>query len=296
VGAAVRTAGAHRYRCSCMTPGLPSGSYHEDVVGLDIGDSTITAARVAWRRNGEIELRNVGWVDYDPDASDRQIAMAIRKLWHEYHITTFTTCSCLRSRSLTLKYFRYPDMSEDEIGSALLLEAEETLQLSQDEMVLDWNVNHKANARPDVRNETDGVFVAASRRDVDRHLAILEMAGLYPIVLDVACMAVSNLFLALGKRDRDNQVECVISLAGRYVDLAILFDEGCIYPRTVLSRSAAWEEAAESLIANVKDVLKFYQFKLRQRPVQKLTLCGHVPSREKFLARVRESVGLPVEF
>jgi len=272
-------------------------SSHEDVIGLDIGDTTVVASRVGRRHSGQIELREAGWVDFDAGASEKQLAAAIRRLWRENGFSTYTVCSCLRSRSAVLKYFKYPNLSEDELSSALRLEAEDALQLSLDKIVIDWHVNRRSadGEAGNGQRDTEGVLVAFPRSEVDRHLAVLQSAGLYPVVVDTACMAVSNLFFELGGRRNPDEVECLINLAKKFVDVAILFDDKCIYPRTIISRSAVWEEAVDYLIANLKDALKFYQFKLRQKPVQRLILCGRIPSKEDFLNKLQETVGLPVE-
>ena len=83
---------------------------------------------MVWRGRKKIVLTHAGWQEYAPDASDDEIAQVIRKLWRKTRMPTRTVCGGLQSRSLCLKYFRYPDLSQMELASALKLEAEETLQ------------------------------------------------------------------------------------------------------------------------------------------------------------------------
>ena len=143
--------------------------------------------------------------------------------------------------------------------------------------------------------EIEGVLVAALRSDVDRHLGILRKAGLYPVVMDMGPMAISNLFVTLRGREAASKNVCLLNLGRRFADLAILYNGLSIYPRTVYSRSSDWSDALGYLADNVQDALKFYQFKLRRESVRGVLLCGQVPTGGDFLARLGEAVGVPVE-
>jgi hypothetical protein len=98
-------------------------SQHEDMVGVDIGDGLITAARVRRDRKGRLAVTHAGWEEYPADASDRDIAQAVKRLWYRTRFRVFTVCSCLRSQSLVLKPFRYSNLAEADLASALKLEA-----------------------------------------------------------------------------------------------------------------------------------------------------------------------------
>ena len=123
----------------------------------------------------------------------------------------------------------------------------------------------------------EGLLVAAPRKDIDRHLALLEMAGLSPVIVDIGCMAVCNLFLALNGPARIPGAVCLLNLSTHTADMAVLMKDGWMYPHMLVSRSTAWEGSADYLCAHISDVLKYYHFKLRREPVQRLVLTVRIP-------------------
>ena len=117
-----------------------SAEIKENIAGINIADGVISVARVIRRSRKKIQLTHAGWTEYAPDASEDEIALSIRKIWKAAKIPTKTVCVGLHSQSLCLKYFRYPDLSPMELTSALKLEAEETLQLPPEQIMLDGHL------------------------------------------------------------------------------------------------------------------------------------------------------------
>lgn len=270
----------------------------EDVAGINIGDGFVSVARVVRRRKGRVLLTHAGWADYAADAPEEEIVQTIKTLWKKCRIPTRTVCSGLNARSLCLKYFKYPDLTQRELHSALKLEAEESLQLPPNEIMLDWHLNNPPGDPQDIEDKSShqGVLVAVARNRVDRHMQRLQKAGLYPVVLDVGCMALSNLYLTLRSANigSENAV-CVVNLSRFNADIAILFGERYIYPRTIFSRSAEWSGKVQYLIENISDALLYYHVKVDNTPITNLVLTGFVPEDPEFVEQIHDSVGLPTE-
>lgn len=271
--------------------------FSEPVVGIDIGDRVVTAARVQVQKDGQLVLTHAGMQEYAANATDARIAHAIRALWRSAGLSCYTVASCLRSQLVCLKHFRLHGIRDPEMESALKIEAEEALQMPQDRIAMDWHVTRShASAHPaDEAAEFEGLLVAAPAADVQRHLSILRMAGLYPVVLDVGALAVSNLYHAVRRGQPGKSGVCLVSLGHRVADIAVLYDSSSVYPRTIFSRAADWDAAPDFLATNIQDVLKYYQFKLRQQPLDKIMLCGHIPVRPDFIPRLETGTGMRVE-
>jgi Tfp pilus assembly PilM family ATPase len=271
--------------------------FRETLAGLDIGDRQVAAAQVLASRDGRLTVQYAGVQEYAPDASDAQIAGAVRALWQKHHFPTFTVCSCLRSQSLTLKHFGFSGISERDLLSALKLEAEEALQIPPDRITFDWHLsrNDPVQGGSSTSREIEGVLVAAPSAEVDRHLAILKMAGLYAVVMDVGPLAISNLFCALRNRKASEKSVCIVNLGRRTADISFLYNEASIYPRSVFSRAADWVENPRYLADNIQDALKFYQFKLRRESVQQILVCGQIPGAKNYLDQLGQAIGVPVE-
>jgi len=270
---------------------------NENIAGINIGDGFVSVSRIVRRGRKKIMLTHGGWMEYAPDASDAEIIQVIRRLWKKAGMPTRTVCVGLHSRSLCLKYFKYPDLSQMELVSALKLEAEEALQLPPEQIMLDWHLNRPRNDPYTQHGEQlQGILVAVAKEQVVRQMNLLKKARLLPVMMDVGCTSLCNLFLTLrgDSVNRENAV-CVVNLSRYTADISILYNEHYIYPRTIISRSADWESKVQYLIENISDALLYYHVKVDKTPVNRLVLTGFVPDSPEFLGQVHDTIGLPTE-
>ncbi len=269
----------------------------ENIAGINIADGVVSVARLVRRGRKKIALTHAGWMDYAPDATDEEIIQVIRKLWKQTRMPTKTVCCGLQSRSLCLKYFKYPDLAPRELTSALHLEAEESLQLPPEEIAIDWHLNRPKNdPYTQLGEQLHGILVAVSKKEVNRQLNLLKKAGLYPVITDVGCTSLCNLYLALrGEKVNTDNAVCVVNLSRYNADISILYNDHYIYPRTIISRSSEWSSKVQYLIENVSDALLYYHVKVDKTPVTQLVLTGFVPDDPEFIAQIHDTIGLPTE-
>ena len=269
-----------------------------DVAGLDIGDRFISAARIHRGRDGVLELRHAGCVDYPQGGTEREVVHAIRNLWRQSQMPTTTVCSCLRSPSLLMRHFRHPLMSEAEIKAALRLEAEEELQMSSEQLFVDWHLFAQKGKTTGVLPETkaEGFLVAVPKNEARRHLALLEAAGLEAVILDVGCTAIANLYLTLHGLPHPEDVVCLVNLLEHGADLSIVCGNKCLYPRSIFLPALTRESALDRLAEHIRDELKYFQFKLRQQAVQKVVCMGVSTSPEELLKHMQHRLTVPVEY
>lgn len=269
----------------------------ENIAGINVSDGVVSASRVVRRGRRKIALTHGGWMEYAPDAADGEIIQVIRRLWKKAKMPTRTVCVGLHTRSLCLKYFKYPDLSQMELVSALKLEAEESLQLPPEQIMLDWHLNRPRNDPYTQQGEQlQGVLVAVARGQVVRQMNLVKRAGLLPVMMDVGSTSLCNLFLSLrgDSVDKDNAV-CVVNLSRYIADISILYNDHYIYPRTIISRSADWESKVQYLIENISDALLYYHVKVDKTPVNRLVLTGFVPENPEFIGQIHDTIGLPTE-
>lgn len=269
----------------------------DDVVGLDWSDGVVTASRVEVDASGALRLLNVGWASVGSNASDRELAAAIREVWRTAGMPSWTVALSLRSRSVVLRYFNYPSLRPEELQSALRLEAEESLQLPPDEVATDVHLNRRDK---EVTGESsgrpyEGVLVAAPMKEVKHHLEIVRQAGLYPVAVDLGATAMANLFQVLTDDPRECEDTCVLHLSSQSADIVMLFEGDGLYARTLHARGATWDQSVAALVEGLQDALKFYVFKLRGHPVRRVVVTGRLPLQKDFLDVLRVKTGVPVE-
>ena len=270
---------------------------NENIAGINIADGIVSVSRIIRRGRKKILLTHAGWAEYAPDATDNEIVQVIRKLWKKSGMPTRTVCVGLQSKSLCLKYFKYPDLSQLELTSALKLEAEETLQLPPEEIMIDWHLNRaKSDPYTQQGEQLQGVLVAVARHQVSRQLNLVKKAGLFPIIMDVSSTSLCNLYLTLrGDSVNKENAVCVVNLSRYNADISILYNDHYIYPRTIISRSAEWASKVQYLIENISDALLYYHVKVDKTPVNRLVLTGFVPDSSEFIGQIHDTIGLPTE-
>ena len=257
------------------------------MVGLDVGDTHIAGAQLEFDPNGSMRLKAAGWMARPPNADVGQTAALLRQFFRRTGLSTNCVCAAFQSPAMVVKHYRHPRLTADEVTQALVIEAEETLQMPRDALYLDWHVNTPADPEGGT-SAADGVLVAAPKFEIERHLEILARAGIVPVVVDAGCLAVCNLYLAVKPPPSPDRAVCLVALSNRRADIAVLSCERGIFPRTVFTPVAAWDESANYLTECVADTIKYHQFKLRGPPVERIYLTGTVPRRDVLVSHLRD--------
>lgn len=273
-----------KHACKCAT--------QERLAAVNICDGYICAAYLTQVKEEQPMLQRLGWATYTFNESDESIAKKIHQLWKECEIPTHLVTTCLHSRSLSLKHFKYSGLTQPEIESALQLEAEDALQLPPDEVVMDWHLN-KPNT-PD-QSDSSGILVSAPSRKVKQLVHTLRTAGLYPAVIDTGPTAVSNLYLSLKGSLPAGESLVILNLSDFHADICVLYEGQNLYPRSVFSQSGKWENNVNYLLENLQDALLYYHVKVCKDPIKKILITGEIFENESFLAQLKESTRLPAE-
>ncbi len=277
-------------------------SFKEDIVGLNIEDGLAVVAISSVDSRGRLRLKKVGWTEYNPKGSTDDIAVAISRMWRRECLGKFSVVSCLRSRALTLKRVQYPELSEEELESALQLDAEETLQAEPEDVAMAWRMNERGMENDERGGQIEGTLVSVPRADVDAHVNMLKRAALYPVATDISCFAIANLYgrsdprpVTHGQRPETGRPEvvCLARLGTQSADIAVLYDEGAIYPRTVFVHASQAKDPTKYFADSINDVLSYYRFKLHLPDIDKLCLTGVVD--DDIMGRIGAVVDLPVE-
>lgn len=259
------------------------------MVGLDVGETHIAGAQLCFAEDGTFLLEAAGWLPRPPAADCCQTADIVRDLFQQTGLAMSPVCVAIQCPALVVKHYHYPHLPAGEVEPALMIEAEETLQMPRGAIYLDWHANAVV-AAPDETPAADGVLVAAPKAEVEAHLQMLAQAGIFPRVVDAGCLAVCNLYMTIKGPASSGHAVCIVSLSDRRADIAVLSPERGIFPRTVFSPLATWNETEAYLTECVADTLNYHQFKLHGPPVEHLVLTGTVPRSDQFAHQLRDLV------
>ncbi len=262
----------------------------EDVIGLDINYGRVVASHFAKNGNG-LRMDRLAVGEFSSEFTDRQLAAWLRAFWKKEKLPTRTVRTCLHSRALVVRYFSYRNLNANELPQTLSLEAEEVLQRPANELCFDWHLNPPENSPDENPPELSGILAVVPRKTVIRHRDLIRAAGLYSIHVGIGCSALYNFYASLSDAT-DRSPVCLINLADRTADIMMISSSG-IYPRTLFSADARWEDNLDYLLENIQNALLYHHLKTKQHPIEKIVLIGRIPDRENFPRLLAKNTVLP---
>ncbi|MCK6527883.1 pilus assembly protein PilM [Myxococcota bacterium] len=166
-------------------------------VGLDIGSSYIKVLELGPSKGGH-GLVNFGMKKLPPEAivdgalmNSNVIVESIRELLQTHRIRTKDVVTSVSGHSVIIKKINMPAMSREELEESIQWEAEQYIPFDINDVNIDVQI--LSNAGSD--SEQMEVLLAAAKKDmINDYVAIIQEAGLNPVVIDVDSFAVENMF------------------------------------------------------------------------------------------------------
>ena len=160
--------------------------------GLDVGSSAIKAVQLV-PDNGGYALQALGVAALPADAiadgaikDPPTVVDAIREAVAKAGIAARDVAVAVCGRELIVKKVQIPEVPAKELHDAIQLEAEHHIPFAIDEVFLDHHVLAANNGTMDL------IIVAVKKSKVMEYLAVVEEAGLNPVIVDVDGFALSN--------------------------------------------------------------------------------------------------------
>ena len=173
---------------------LPGGKKSRQLVGLDIGSSSIKAVELKSTKAG-YELVSFGM---EPLAQDTvvdgaimdapQVANAISKIFDAQHIKTKSVATSVSGHSVIVKRVPLPLMSEEELYERINSEASQHIPFD----ILDVSLSYQLLESMD--SQMDVLLVAVKKDKILNHTNVLAQAGKTPVVVDIDAFALQNCF------------------------------------------------------------------------------------------------------
>lgn len=127
-----------------------------------------------------------------PEDQDRVVAAALKKLVGDYDFKGREVVTCLASDELFVQNVRLPELPPEEVEKVVRWEAEERLPYSAD----DAEIRHllAGRVRQDTHVKQEVILLACRREVVERHVGVIEQAGLVPVGVDAEPCAIVRSF------------------------------------------------------------------------------------------------------
>lgn len=211
---------------------------HSAVLGVDISTAAVKLLELSQSGSRyKVESYAVSPLPLDA-VVDRSItdveviANAIKAAVKQSGTKTKQACVAVSGSSIMTKIISMPaSLTEDEMEDQILVEADQYVPYSLDEVNLDFEVQGVTEGNPEMVD----VLLAASRREnVEDRVEALALAGLKASIVDVEAFAMENAFSVLAEQlpDSNNQqTVAIVDLGATMSTMNVVHNSRSIYTR-----------------------------------------------------------------
>ncbi len=306
----------------------------KDIVGIDVGSSSVKIVKLREAR-GSYHLENLGIMPLDSEVivdntimDSPAIIDAITNLLESMKIKTKRVATSVSGHSVIIRKINLPVMTEAELESSIQWEAEQYIPFDISEVNIDFQI-----LGPDAKDpaQMNVMLVAAKKDFVDDYTAVFAEAGLEPVVMDIDCFAVENMF-DYNYGFVEGEVVALIDLGASATSVNVLKGEASIFTRDIQAGGNLLNEelqkrlgisgedaeraklgdreladvdadsvdeilsdAVENLVQEVQRSLDFFSATSSDDRVTKVYLTGGVSGSEKVRAVLEERLGIAAE-
>ncbi len=309
-------------------------SSKKDIVGIDVGSSAVKIVRLRESR-GTYHLENIGIMPLDSETivdntimDSTTIVESIRNLLKSMKIKTTRVATSVSGHSVIIRKISLPIMTDAELESSIQWEAEQYIPFDISEVNIDFQI-----LGPDAKDPSQmNVMLVAAKKDfVDDYTALFAEAGLEPVVMDIDCFAVENMF-DYNYGFVDDEVIALIDLGASATSVSVLKGDTSIFTRDIQTGGNLLSEelqkrlgisgeeaeraklgdrniadvdpdsvdeiladAIENLVQEVQRSLDFFSATSSEDRVTKVYLTGGVSSSAKVRETLEERLGITAE-
>jgi type IV pilus assembly protein PilM len=214
---------------------LFSGKKKKDTMGLDIGSSAIKLVQLEETASG-YRLTGFSVVSLPPDAvgegaiKDPPVVVdAIKEAVVKAGVRGTDAVIGVSGHSVIMKKVSLHRVLPEELADAIPLEAEHHIPFPIDDVYLDYQV---VGESPRAGGPMDVLLVAVKKAKVDEYIAVVEEAGLDPVVVDVDAFALANQF-EVNHPDSGREVVALIDIGASVMKTNMVRGSAPIFARDV---------------------------------------------------------------
>lgn len=302
--------------------------------GLDIGSHSLKVVQLAGSTDaptfvsaGLFPTPANAFVSESPE-DQQALAESIKNAMKETRITTNKVIIALPESQIFTRVVEMPQLSKQEMQSAIDYEAEQYVPIPISEVRLTWQVL-SSRVGADKKTVMDLLLVAAPLTLIEKYLNVIKLANLTPVSMETETTAVIR---ALVQRVEGSPTTLVMSIGATTTDLTIVSEGKVKFTRSIatgglaLARGVAndlgfeIDQAVEYMKAygldasqlegkvmqsikpvfdvvvnEVRRAIAFYSGKNPDKPVKRVVLSGGTAKLPGMVIYLAEALGLEVQ-
>lgn len=219
----------------------------KQVVGLDIGSSSIKAFHVAETKKG-FHLLKFAVKDVVPDSivdgaimDSASVVQAIKEILKEMKIKNSLVSTAIAGHSVIVKRINVNKRTEDELREAISLEAEQYIPFDIDDVNMDF---HIIGDSKDSEGQMEIILVAAKKEQINEYSNLIKETGLLPVIVDLAVFALQNCY-EVNYEEEDGKTIALVNIGASSININILKNNISSFVRDIPLGGKQYTEAIQ---------------------------------------------------
>jgi len=305
----------------------------KDVIGLDIGSSSIKMVELREDRSG-YKLQNLAISPLPPEAivdgalmDSATIIDTIRDVIAASKTKSKDVVTSVSGHSVIVKKISLPLMTEAELEESIQWEAERYIPFDINDVNIDFQICGATQENTEVM---DVVLVAAKKDMINDYVSVIMESGLNPVIIDLDSFALENM-LAINYERGDGETVAVANVGANVTNIDIIRNNTSAFTRDIFRGGNQMTEeiqrqlhvdheeaekikvgtkidlssqpviqnvlktATESLAAEVGNSFEFFQSTNTYEKISRLYLSGGGSKIKDFDIVLQQQIGIPVE-
>jgi type IV pilus assembly protein PilM len=286
------------------------GFSHEDVLGLDIGSSSVRMVQLARDNDGysvvAAAISDIELTGGDSAAREANVVKAVQRCVSLARTRARWAVCSVSGPEVAVRHFKFPPMKTEELDSAVHLEASQVCPFNVDDGVVEYQIIPNGSAEEAVA----GVLVAATNHVINKKASIVEKASLNCVLMDVDGLALLNCLAENRKGAGQMASAAILDVGASCTTLSVMSENNLPFVRTVPyagndivnqiakdnnvspdivkkdiygstrptippeSLQPSLENACQKLVSDVAETLRYHSAQAKSLPVDQILVCG----------------------
>lgn len=281
----------------------------KEIVGLDIGATSIKVAQLKMKK-GKIFLKGCGLKPLeenpfnpegalkDPKETAEKVKELIKKDLKWGKITAKRVNLSIPESKIFTRVMELPPLGEKELKEAVNWEVDQYIPTPLKELYVDWEIIGITKKGKTVLSQI--LVVAVPKKIVDSYLEMVYAVGLEPFNVEMNLAAVTRAMVSNKAKD---EAILVLDIGGQTTSIAV-FDRAIRITGSILfggdnvsqiNENNSVSGPAETLDAEIKKLIEYYEDKGDQKKITKILICGGAAYTPTLLDGIAKKTGLQVE-
>lgn len=207
-------------------------SKKEDIIGLDIGSSSVKMARFTRKEDGlylvAVNIRDIEKTD-DSAVYEREVLSVLKEFFADPILKKSRIIVNINCSQTSIKNITAPQMPPDELREAIKFSAKSQFSFSIDDSLLDFEIIGDVVDKGVKKYEI--LVAACPKKTSDRYIALLDKAGIRPSSFISTSYALQK--IAGHMRAKDQKTICYIDIGDSCTEMVISKGKHLLFTRKI---------------------------------------------------------------